>query len=153
MKDTLRGYAHRIDIAAETEQVWRALTEPQHLQRWCSPEADIRARPGGLFRASVDRIVEMEAHIDVYDPGRRMRLIYLPTPGLPPADSAVVDDFILEPAPEGTIVRLLSSGVPCTEVWDAPYRRLRLGWSQAMARLKVFVEKQLVEPQLDSKTS
>lgn len=143
MNDKLRGYAHRIDIAADVNQIWRALTESHHLARWCSPAAGIRARPGGLFRASVDRIVELEAHIDVYDPGRRMRLIYLPAPGLPATDSALVDDFILEPAPEGTIVRLLGSGMPASPEWDAPYRRLRLGWQQALARLKVFVETQL----------
>jgi hypothetical protein len=91
----------------------------------------------------VDRVVELEAHIDVFEPGRRMRLIYLPAPGLPAAESALVDDFILEPAAEGTIVRLLGSGMPATAEWEAPYRRLRFGWQQALARLKVYVEKQL----------
>ena len=152
MNDRLRGYAHRIDIAADPQQVWQALTETQHLVRWCSPGADVRARRGGLFRASVDRVAEVEAHIDVYEPARRMRLIHLPSPGWPPAETAVVDDFILEPAPEGTIVRLLGSGVPGTADWDAPYRRLRLGWQHAMARLKVFVEKQLVTAPLDPRT-
>ena len=74
-----------------------------------------------------------------------MRLIYLPTPGLPPADSAIVDDFILDATPPETIVRLLGSGIPSTLDWDAQYRRLRMGWQAAMTRLKVFVEKQLDE--------
>jgi len=43
--------------------------------KWCSPNAQIRAQKGGLFRASVDRVTELEAHIDVFDPGRRLRLI------------------------------------------------------------------------------
>ena len=143
MSDRSRGYAHRVDIAADVQQVWRALTEPENLARWCSPGAQIRAEPGGLFRASVDRVTELEAHIDVCDPGRRLRLIYLPSAELPPAESALVDDFILEPAPGGTIVRLLGSGVPNDSEWDTQYRRMRMGWRQAMTRLKVFVEKQL----------
>ena len=61
-------------------QVWRALTEAAQLTRWCSPQAQIRARQGGLFRASVDRVTEFEAHIDVFEPPRRLRLIYLPAP-------------------------------------------------------------------------
>jgi uncharacterized protein YndB with AHSA1/START domain len=141
MRDRGRGYAHRVDIAADVTRVWRALTEPEILSRWCSPDAVIRARPGGSFRASVDRVTELEAHIDVFEPGRRMRLIYLPTPGLPPADTAITDDFILEPVPGGTIVRLLGSGVPNAAEWDTQYRRLRTGWQQAMARLKVLVER------------
>jgi uncharacterized protein YndB with AHSA1/START domain len=143
MKDRARGYAHRIDIAADAQKVWRALTEAEHLARWCSPGAEIRARQGGLFRASVDRVTELEAHIDVFEPGRRLRLIYLPTPALPPSDTTFVDDFILDTDDSGTILRLLGSGIPATEEWNTQYLRLRLGWRQAMTRLKVFVEKQL----------
>jgi|SRR6185437_7988417 len=161
MSDKLRGYAHRVDVTAAPQKVWQALTHTEHLARWCSPGADVRAKPGGLFRASVDRVVELEAHIDVFEPGRRLRLIYLPSKELPPTDDAIVDDFILEPvvpsraagasrdslhgAPVGggTIVRLLGSGIPSTLAWDAQYKRLRMGWQAAMTRLKVFVERQM----------
>jgi len=138
MSDKERGYAHRIDIRAGTQQVWRALTEAELLTRWCSPKAE--------FRASVDRVTELEAHIDVFEPGRRLRLMYLRSPGLPPIDSVMVDDFILDPVPGGTIVRLLGSGVPATPEWDTQYRRLRTGWQQAMTRLKVLVEQQGATP-------
>ena len=132
-----------MDVAAEAGKVWLALTQPDHLRRWCSPAADIKAKPGGLFRASVDRVIELEAHIDVYDPGRRLRLIYLPSPALPPSDSPIIDDFILDATPPDTIVRLLGSGIPGTPEWEAQYRRLRMGWQAAMTRLKVFVERQM----------
>jgi uncharacterized protein YndB with AHSA1/START domain len=141
MKEKTRGYAHRIDLAVDVQTVWRALTEPAQLTAWCSPKAEIRARAGGLFRACVDRVTELEAHIDVYQPGRRLRLIYLPSAALPPADSALVDDFILEPVPAGgTILRLLGSGVPGSPEWDAHYLRLRTGWQAAMTRLKALIE-------------
>ena len=143
MSDRERGYAHRIDILADAHEVWRALTDARCLARWCSPGADIRAKAGGSFRASVDRVTEFEAHIDVFEPGRRLRLIYLPSAVLPPAATVIVDDFILDPVPGGTIVRLLGSGVPATPEWDTQYWRLRTSWQQAMTRLKVFVEKQL----------
>jgi uncharacterized protein YndB with AHSA1/START domain len=143
MSDKGRGYAHRIDIAADTHKVWRALTESENLTRWCSPGADIRARAGGLLRASVDRVAELEAHIDIFEPGRRLRLIYLPSAALPPTESAIIDDFILEAAPPETILRLLGSGIPSTAEWDMQYKRLRMGWQAALTRLKVFVEKQL----------
>jgi uncharacterized protein YndB with AHSA1/START domain len=143
MSDKLRGYAHRVDIAADVDKVWLALTKVEYLTRWCSPAADIKARPGGLFRASVDRVMELEAHIDIFEPGRRLRLIHLPSTELPPTDSAIIDDFILDAMPTETIVRLLGSGIPSTPAWDAQYRRLRVGWQAAMTRLKVFVERQM----------
>jgi uncharacterized protein YndB with AHSA1/START domain len=145
MSDKLRGYAHRVDVASDPQKVWQALTQADNLRRWCSPTADIRAKPGGLFRASVDRVIELEAHIDVYEPGRRLRLIYLASKELPPTEAAIVDDFILDPTAPGTIVRLLGSGIPATTDWDAQYKRLRMGWQAAMTRLKVFVERQMGE--------
>jgi len=143
MADRTRGYAHRVDIAANGERVWRALTDPTCLTRWCAPDARIRPYAGGSFCASVDRVTELEAHIDVFVPGRRLRLIFLPTEALPAADTAVVTDFILEALPAGTIVRVLGSGIPGGDEWDTQYKRLRAGWERAMARLKVFVEKDL----------
>jgi len=143
MSDKERGYAHRVDVLADADLIWKALTDSALLSRWCSPKASVRPRAGGLFRASVDPQTELEAHIDVFNPPRRLRLIYLPAPQLPPAGSVLADDFILEPMPGGgTIVRLLGSGVPATPEWDTQYRRLRVGWQQAMTRLKVFVEQQ-----------
>ena len=142
MTDRERGYAHRVDIRAGASEVWRALTDAAQLALWCSPGAEIRARRGGLFRACVDRVIELEAHIDVFEPERRLRLMYLPHPTLPRADTVMVDDLILEPVQGGTIVRLLGSGVPATPEWDVQYWRLRTSWQQAMTRLKVLVEKQ-----------
>ena len=142
MSERTRGYAHRVDVAAHTPRVWSALTSTEALGRWCSPAAQITPRPGGSFRASVDRVTELEAHIDIFVPERRMRLIYLPSAGMPSADCTIVDDFILDADGESTIVRLLGSGVPAAPEWDAAYMRLRVGWERAMTRLKVLVEKQ-----------
>ena len=75
---------------------------------------------GGLFRASVDRVTELETHIDVFVPCRRLRLIYLPSKSLPPTDDPIVDDFILDAKEPGTILRLLGSGIPATEEWNKP---------------------------------
>ena len=146
MSRRTRGYAHRVDIAAGAAIVWKTLTTTEALRRWCSPEAQISAREGGLFRASVDRVAELEAHIDVLLPERRMRIIYLPSKELPAPDSAIVDDFILDGSDPGkTIVRLLGSGFPVSPEWDAFYLRLRTGWERAVARLKVLVEQTVAE--------
>jgi hypothetical protein len=146
MSGRTRGYAHRIDIAAGVAPVWLALTQTESLCLWCSPQAQINAREGGILRASVDRVIELEAHIDVLLPQRRMRLIYLPSEELPASGSAIVDDFILDGSdPSKTIVRLLGSGFPASPEWDTLYLRLRTGWERAVARLKVLVEQNVKE--------
>lgn len=135
-----RGYAHRLDLRIGVIPVWAALTDSRRLAQWCSPGAAISARPGGLFRACVDRVTELEACIDVFVPGKRLRLIYLPSAALPPAESALVDDFILEPTNAGMILRLLGSGVPGAPEWDIPYLRQRTGWQAALVRLRALLE-------------
>jgi uncharacterized protein YndB with AHSA1/START domain len=153
MSDRVRGYAHRVDIAGEVPTVWRAFTEGVHLVRWCAPDAQLRPRAGArpldppvLFRASVDRVTLMEAHIDVYDANRRLRLIYLPSATLPASETAIVADFILEPATApatGSILRVLGSGIPDGPQWDTQYKRMKVGWGAALTRLKVYVETQM----------
>jgi uncharacterized protein YndB with AHSA1/START domain len=146
MGERIRGYAHRVDIAGDVPAVWRALTEAPHLARWCAPDAQMRPRAGGLFRASVDRVTEMEAHIDVYEPNRRLRLIYLPSATLPATETAIVADFIIEPGPPpagGVIIRVLGSGFPGSPQWETQFKRMKVGWSAALSRLKVYVEKQM----------
>ena len=146
MGDRIRGYAHRVDIVGDVPAVWRAFTEGVHLVRWCAPDAHLRPRAGGLFRASVDRVTRMEAHIDVYEPNRRLRLIYLETEALPAAETAIVADFILEPATApatGSILRVLGSGIPEGPQWDTQYKRMKVGWAAALSRLKVYVETQM----------
>jgi len=135
-----RGYAHRTDITASVQAVWNALTEPSSLARWCSPDAWIRPKTGGLFRASVDRVTQLEAHVDVCEPARRLRLIYLPCEALPGEETAVTDDFMIAAVPRGTLVRLLGSGFSASAEGELQFRRMRLGWERALARLKVFVE-------------
>ena len=146
MSGRTRGYAHRVDIVAGAAEVWTALTDTECLRKWCSPQAQISAREGGHFRASVDRVTELEAHIDVLLPQRRMRLIYLPSDDLPQHASAIVDDFMLDGSDASkTVLRLLGSGFPASRESDKAYMRLRTGWERAIARLKVLVEQMVKE--------
>jgi uncharacterized protein YndB with AHSA1/START domain len=134
------GYALRIDTTAPAERVWQALTTANELERWCSAGATIQPRAGGLFRAAVDRVTELEAHIDVFEEPRRLRLIYLSSNALPPTESALVDDFMIDSSQDITIVRLLGSGVPSTKQWEIPFLRMKTSWERALARLKVLAE-------------
>ncbi len=137
-----RGYAHLIEVDVPVARVWRALTDPALVRIWSGQEAEIDAREGGLYRVGKRNAGGREAHIDIFEVNRRLRLIYLNGPDLPPSDSAVVDDFLLDVRKgEGTTsLRLLGSGVPEASSWDHTYVRLRMGWERFMARIKVTLE-------------
>ncbi len=142
MAERTRGYAHRIDVNAPADMVWRGLIEPKLLSLWYGPGARVTAKSGGSYYVRADRDLEREAHIDVFDPGRRLRLIYMPPPGLPANDAVIIDDFILDTEQDVAVLRLLGSGFPMDETWDPYYQRLRGGWGQALARLKIAIERQ-----------
>jgi uncharacterized protein YndB with AHSA1/START domain len=136
-----RGYASLVEIDAPPARVWRALVEPALIRVWSGAPADVDPRKGGLYRTGADRQAR-EAHIDVFDVNRRLRLIYLRDPTLPPCDSAIVDDFLLDlrNGPGKTSLRLLGSGIPEAADWDSFYKRARLGWERQLARIKVALE-------------
>lgn len=136
-----RGYAHLVEIGAPIERVWRALTEPGWMTVWSGEEAEIDAREGGMYRIG-RRPGGREAHIDIFDINRRLRLIYLNGPDTPRGDSAVVDDFLLDVRRgAGTAsLRVLGSGVPDAPEWDKPYVRMRMTWERQLARIKTALE-------------
>jgi len=76
-------------------------------------------------------------------PDALMRLILLPTRGMPTADAVIVEDFLFERGKAGTTLRLLSSGVPSSPAWVTYYLNKRRYWELALTRLKVFLEKGL----------
>jgi uncharacterized protein YndB with AHSA1/START domain len=138
-----RSFAHRVDIDVPVERVWRAFTDSRVLARWAAPEATIAARERGRLHLVFGADVELDAHIDVLVTPQRMRLILLPTRGMPSSDAVIVEDFLFERGKNTTVVRLLSSGVPSAPVWVTYYLNKRRYWELALSRLKVFLEKGL----------
>ena len=137
-----RGYAHLVEVEVPVGRVWRALTDPGLIRIWSGQEAEIDARKGGSYRLGNLNEGGREAHIDIFDVNRRLRLIYLKSSDWPAGDSAVVDDFILDvrKGERTTSLRLLGSGVPESPAWDRSYVRIRMGWERLMARIKVTLE-------------
>ena len=138
-----RSFAYRTDIGVPVERVWRAFTDSRVLERWTAAGASVTPREKGRMHIVFGAGLELDAHIDVLVTSQRMRLILLPTPGMPGTDAVIVEDFLFERTPKSSVVRLLSSGVPVAAAWVAYYLSKRRHWELALTRLKVFLEKGL----------
>jgi uncharacterized protein YndB with AHSA1/START domain len=139
-----RSFAHRVEVGAPVERVWRAFTDSRILERWTTAGATVTPREKGRMQVMFGEGVELDALIDVLATPQRMRLILLPTRGMPGTDAVIVEDFLFERAsPTASVVRLLSSGVPSKPAWVTYYLSKRRYWELALARLKVFLEKGL----------
>jgi uncharacterized protein YndB with AHSA1/START domain len=144
VSNAYRSFAYRVDLGVPVERVWRAFTDSRLLGRWCAEGASITPREKGRMQVAFGSGVELDAHIDVLITPQRIRLILLPTKGMPTSDAVIIEDFLFERAPKGvTVVRLLSSGVPSSPAWVTYYLSKRRYWELALTRLKVFLEKGL----------
>lgn len=137
-----RGYAHLVEIDVPVARVWRAITDPKLIRIWAAQDAEIDARKGGSYRLGDRTPGGREAHIDIFDVNRRLRLIYLNGRDSPRSDSAVVDDFLLDvrKGDGAASLRLLGSGVPDAPEWDKLYVRMRMNWERLLPRIKVMLE-------------
>ena len=135
-----RGFAHRIDIAAPPARVWTVLCGPTLAPLWLGRDARIRPQQGGSWSATVAPGLAREGMIDVFEPPRRLRLIYLSPPDLPEFEGAVAEDLLLDNEGDGAVLRLLCSGVPDSTEWTRHFLQIRTATERMLARLKVLVE-------------
>ena len=139
-----RSFAYRMDVDVPVERLWRAFNDSRILQRWTAPGASVVPRERGRMLVVFAPGVELDAHIDVLIVPQRMRLILLPTEGMPDGEAVIIEDFLFEKAgASASVIRLLSSGVPAGKEWVAYYLGKRRCWELALTRLKVFLEKGL----------
>ena len=144
MSSQYRSFAHRVEIGASVERVWRAFTDSRVLERWTTAGATVAPREKGRMQVLFGEGMELDAHIDILATPQRIRLILLPTRGMPGTDAVIIEDFLFERAsPTLTVVRLLSRGVPSKQAWVSYYLSKRRYWELALTRLKVFLEKGL----------
>ncbi len=142
MQTSTRGYAQMVTIATDTAAAWRACTDADWLRRWYAIDASIEPRRGGRWRMRRRDGATCEAIIDVWDVGRRLRLIYLTPPsGVALADgSPIVDDLLFDVRGPEALVRVLGSGVPVSPDWDRHYVVLRQAWAYYLRELKRALE-------------
>lgn len=146
MRRAPRGYVQTLRCKAATGQIWEALVQPEILCSWHAEDAVVDPRQGGRYGYRSRLFGRREAHIDLFEPGRRLRLVFEPNPSWPAAGGAViVEDFLLDVHPTGTRrtlgqLRLIGAGVPATPEWDSVLKRLQAGWAVAFSYLQQRLE-------------
>lgn len=127
-------------VEASADAVFRALTEADRLARWFPSSAESDPHTGGSFsyRFEFDDAERNHTYTGEYlevSPGRAVR--YPWQTGLGPTEVA----FHLEPAGDGTLVRLVHSGWGEGGDWDESVEQHRQGWGAFLDNLKAYVER------------
>lgn len=136
---TVRGYAQRIELSAPVSRVWRALHDPTELNVWLGTGAVVQPQVGGSYDIVLSGAVPRQGHIDVFEPDRRLRIVYLSPPAMAPQTATIVDDYLLTQQPTGCLLTLMADGVPEHPGWDNYFLTLRRQTAVAMSRLSVLV--------------
>jgi uncharacterized protein YndB with AHSA1/START domain len=88
-----------IELEAEIDEVWEAITTPEQLSGWLDGEVDVDLRPGGDGVLVEPGGAVRRMRIDEVEPARRLALQWWPEDGSSAASSV---EFVLQPTPGGT---------------------------------------------------
>lgn len=157
-----RDHRKEIEIDATADEVWRAITDGDELTRWYADRARVTPGEGGSVTAGWEAedgsISEGISVIDVWEPGRRLRLIDQQPEGVPVKERPTVQEWTIEAAaPETgggddaaagskTVLRLVHSGFPEDDEWDAIYDSMGYGWETFLYNLRHYLERHPGEP-------
>lgn len=138
MRRQERGYTQVFESAASAATLWRALTDPALLRLWYATEAVVEPRVGGRYAVSSRLFGRRFATIEQFEPGKRLQLLFDPSPDWPPMpESVLVEDFLIDERKGQRMLRVMGSGVPAGEEWERTLIRLRTGWALAFAQLQM----------------
>jgi len=125
-----------IHISARPETIFSFFTDPEKLVRWKGIQAQLEARPGGIYRVDINgRDVARGEYVEIVP---YTRIVFTwgwegDASPLPPGTTTV--EISLTPVESGTLVRLRHLGLP------AEQRAVHAeGWDYFLPRLMQAVE-------------
>jgi uncharacterized protein YndB with AHSA1/START domain len=127
-----------LTLPVPIEQVWAALTEPNHLREWFGPAlAEVDLRPGGQARFGWKVGGEVyPAVVETVEPPTRFSYRWEPGAGGTDGITTLVE-FTLEELPGGTRLRLVESGFSAL---PPSYRADNDdGWTEELGELEAYL--------------
>lgn len=140
-----RKQEHTIEIDAPIDAVWKALTDAEELTRWFAEDCKVTPGEGGSIWVSWGEGQSGEKRIDVWEPGKRLRLSAAASEMGPEMLASltepIVDEYTLESRGNRTVLRLVYSGVPDSSDWDGYYDGTNRGWRMFFCGLRHYLER------------
>lgn len=142
-----RSFSTGIDINATPDEVWRALTDANELVRWFPLQARVAPGAGGTMFWGWDDIWAWESHIEVWEPGTRLRLIEnrpaFDATGKPASGPSrlLAMEFTIEPREGGSTIRIVHSGFGEGANWDDELDSVSAGWQFELRGLRHYLER------------
>jgi uncharacterized protein YndB with AHSA1/START domain len=120
-------------IDAGPAEVFAFLTDPERYRRWMGIEAELDARPGGIYRVRMSNDLTALGEFVEVQPGRRLVFTWgwQGSAEVPPGSSTV--EITLREEDGSTLLRLRHSGLPDEEAGGSHEE----GWTKYLGRLRL----------------
>ncbi len=150
-----RMFEMTLEIDAQVDRVWKALTYAGELMRWFPLEARVRPGKGGSIWISWGPEFEAEQQIEIWEPNRRLGLkmkrwfdhpaemsdAFGPGPGAEEPQRQIAIDYFLESRGGKTVLRLVHSGFGRDASWDDEFESISRGWAFELRGLRHYLER------------
>jgi uncharacterized protein YndB with AHSA1/START domain len=132
-----RGHEHRFTIDASPAEVWKAITDAEHLANWFPMEAQVAAGVGGKINYGWAPDMQNPCAIEIWEPQSHLRTTWM-EPVVGDAEGktgATVVDWFIEGDGGKTILRLVHSGFGSGSDWENDYDGSNRGWEYELRSL------------------
>jgi len=123
-----------VQIDASPDTVFEFFTDPAKMVQWKGAQATLDPRPGGVYRVQMnEQAIAIGEYVEI-DPPHRVVFTWGwegDFAATPPGSTTV--EITLTPVGDGTLVRLVHSGLPSPESAEVHGQ----GWDQYMPRLAI----------------
>jgi uncharacterized protein YndB with AHSA1/START domain len=144
-----RAFEMTVDLPASPEDVWRALTTAEELERWFPVSARVTPELGGSMVWSWGEGWDWGTRIEAWEPGRLLRLVQedarpydaegRPVPEGQAAAARIAIEFTLASDRGHTRLRLVHSGFGRGAAWDDEVEGITEGWQAELASLRHYL--------------
>jgi len=133
-----------IEIDADAETVWRAISDGKEISSWFPLNADVDPRVGGKYEIDWGPDCAGQGTITDWEEGVRLRY----EEEWPGADLEVpvTVEYTIESRDGKTIVRMVNAGFSAEEDWADYLDTIDSGWRYFLWNLKVYVERHAGTP-------
>ena len=130
-------------IEAPIDDVWRVLTEPEHIQRWFARECELDSQKGRLTFESGRTFY---LHIVAFEPPHRFAYRWLHEQGTEARpDNSMLVEFSLRPEGGNTLLRVVESGFDQVDWSDGAKSEYfddhSRGWHTIIDRLREYAKR------------
>ncbi len=142
MIDDTRKFEIELEIGADVERVWKALTESAELSNWFPLEANVKPGRGGEITLSWGADCLGTAPITGWDPPTFLQWTEQTShPDDVQGTAPIVVAVHLEAVAGGrTRLRLVHSGMPSRDAWDGYFDSISRGWKFELRGLRHYLE-------------